>query len=105
MRSVLINLLGNAWKFTQLKDDAKIEFGCIEKDEEIVYFIRDNGAGFDQKFADKLFKPFQRLHRKDEFEGTGIGLATVDRVIRKHGGRIWAEGIVGEGSTFYFTLT
>ncbi len=104
MRSVLINLLGNAWKFTQLKDDAKIEFGCIEKDEEIVYFIRDNGAGFDQKFADKLFKPFQRLHRKDEFEGSGIGLATVDRVIRKHGGRIWAEGIVGEGSTFYFTL-
>jgi len=72
MRSVLINLLGNAWKFTQLKIDAKIEFGCIEKDEEFVYFIRDNGAGFDQKFADKLFKPFQRLHRKDEFEGTGI---------------------------------
>ena len=105
MRSVLINLLGNAWKFTRLNDDAKIEFGCVEKDEEIVYFVRDNGAGFDQKFADKLFKPFQRLHRTDEFEGTGIGLATVDRVIRKHGGRIWAEGIVGEGSTFYFTLT
>ncbi len=105
MRSVLVNLLGNAWKFTHHKDNAKIEFGCIEKDEETIYFIRDNGAGFDQKFAEKLFKPFQRLHRKDEFEGTGIGLATVDRVIRKHGGRIWAEGIVGEGSTFYFTLT
>ncbi|MHA1614832.1 MAG: PAS domain S-box protein [Candidatus Thorarchaeota archaeon] len=105
MRSVLYNLLGNAWKFTQLKDAARIEFGCVEKDEEIVYFIKDNGAGFDQTFADKLFKPFQRLHRTDEFEGTGIGLATVDRVIRKHGGRIWAEGTVKEGSTFFFTLT
>jgi two-component system, NtrC family, sensor kinase len=100
---VLENLIGNAWKFTGKRDDARIEIGTIEGKPR-TYFVRDNGAGFDMAYASKLFGVFQRLHSAAEFDGTGIGLATVQRVIRRHGGRIWAEGKVGCGATFYFTL-
>ncbi|MEZ4272686.1 MAG: ATP-binding protein [Myxococcota bacterium] len=101
---VLENLLGNAWKFTKKKPHAQIEFGKHSDAEGEAYFVRDNGAGFDMTYADKLFGAFQRLHRDTEFEGTGIGLATVSRIIRKHGGRIWAEGQPEHGATFFFTL-
>lgn len=97
----LENLLGNAWKFTRHQANARIEFGMREGH---IYFVHDNGAGFDMNYADKLFTPFQRLHSTKEFEGTGIGLATVGRIITRHDGRIWAEGKPGEGATFYFTL-
>jgi light-regulated signal transduction histidine kinase (bacteriophytochrome) len=100
----LENLLGNAWKFTRGKADARIEFGQIEKEGEPVCFIRDNGAGFNMEYEKKLFAAFQRLHRADEFEGTGIGLASAQRIIMLHGGRIWAEGEEGRGAAFYFTL-
>jgi light-regulated signal transduction histidine kinase (bacteriophytochrome) len=106
--AVMENLLGNAWKFTEKKEEARIEFGADRKPRPgflaPVYFVRDNGAGFDQAYSDKLFGAFQRLHGQEEFEGTGIGLATVARIIHRHGGRVWAEGDVGEGATFYFTL-
>ncbi|HTR80945.1 MAG TPA: PAS domain-containing protein [Bacteroidota bacterium] len=101
---VLENLLGNAWKFTRKKESPVIECGQTEKDGRKVFYIRDNGAGFDMKYVGKLFGAFQRLHRLDEFEGTGIGLATVARVIHRHGGEIWAEGAVDQGATFYFSL-
>ena len=109
LRVALTNLLSNAWKFTSKKNEARIEFGTRqspegEVGEEPVYFVRDNGAGFNQAYAENLFKPFQRLHGANEFPGTGIGLATVYRVISRHGGRVWAEGIIDTGATFYFTL-
>jgi light-regulated signal transduction histidine kinase (bacteriophytochrome) len=104
LRIMVDSLLGNAWKYTSKKVEATIEFGATEEAGQLVYFVRDNGAGFDMAYADKLFSAFQRLHRESEFAGTGIGLATVQRIINRHGGVIWAEGSVGEGATFHFTL-
>lgn len=104
MRVALENLLGNAWKFTGKVAEAKLELGVASKDGAPAYFVRDNGAGFDMSHANKLFGPFQRLHAMNEFAGTGIGLATVQRIIHRHGGRVWAEAQVGQGATFYFTL-
>jgi light-regulated signal transduction histidine kinase (bacteriophytochrome) len=102
---VLGNLIDNAWKFTAKQPQARIEFGLSDPvDGRPVYFVRDNGAGFDMTYANKLFGAFQRLHSMSDFPGTGIGLATVQRVIRRHGGRVWAEGAVGEGAVFFFTL-
>jgi PAS domain S-box-containing protein len=104
LQAVMQNLLGNAWKFTSRCDSPIIEFGCREENGELVFYVRDNGAGFDMKYANKLFAAFQRLHRPEDFEGTGIGLATAQRIINLHGGRIWAESRVDEGSTFFFVL-
>jgi light-regulated signal transduction histidine kinase (bacteriophytochrome) len=104
LQVMLQNLLGNAWKFTAKLPHARVEVGCTQYDGHTVYCVRDNGAGFDMAYADKLFAPFQRLHTTDEFEGLGIGLATVQRIVHRHGGRIWAEGAVDHGATFYFTL-
>ena len=104
LRVVMENLLNNAWKYTSRTTGARIAFGMSELDAGRVYYVQDNGAGYDPAYADKLFKPFQRLHRTDEFEGHGIGLATVLRVVSRHGGRAWSEGAIGKGATFYFTL-
>jgi signal transduction histidine kinase len=104
MQIVLQNLLRNAWKFTSRTASAQIEFGCTQNGPETVYFVRDNGAGFDQRMAGRLFKPFQRLHAESDFSGTGIGLATVQRIMARHDGKIWAAGEVGKGAIFYFTL-
>jgi signal transduction histidine kinase len=100
----LNNLLANAWKYTSKTSNAHISVGSFEQGGETVYFVKDNGAGFNPEHADRLFRPFVRLHAENDFPGTGIGLATVARIVGKHGGRIWAEGKPGGGATFYFTL-
>ncbi|MEH2045389.1 sensor histidine kinase [Nostoc sp.] len=104
LRIVLENLLGNAWKFTGKHQKARIEFGLLLQDDTHVYFVRDDGTGFDMAYVEKLFGAFQRLHAMTEFEGTGIGLATVQRIVHRHGGRVWAESTVEQGATFHFTL-
>ena len=104
LRVLLENLIGNAWKYTSRHPAAQIAIGRAQQDGETVYFVRDDGAGFDLAYADKLFRPFQRLHTTDEFEGAGVGLATAQRVVRRHGGRIWADAAPEKGATFFFTL-
>ncbi|MGB4643155.1 MAG: PAS domain S-box protein [Dethiobacteria bacterium] len=104
LRIVLENLIGNAWKFTQKHESARIEFGVMGRGKKTFYYVRDDGVGFDMKYVDKLFVPFQRLHSTMEYTGTGIGLASVQRVVRRHGGDIWAESVLNKGTTFYFTL-
>jgi light-regulated signal transduction histidine kinase (bacteriophytochrome) len=104
LRAVMQNLLGNAWKYSAKSADARIEFGVCRKDGQPIYFVRDNGAGFDMAHAGRLFGAFQRLHSPAEFPGSGIGLATVARIVHRHGGEVWAEGSPDAGATFYFTL-
>ena len=104
LKIAMENLLQNAWKFTGKQAEPRVEFGVTQTSGEPTYFIRDNGAGFEMTYAARLFGPFQRLHSQQEFPGNGIGLATVQRIIHRHGGKVWAEGLVGQGATFYFTL-
>ena len=104
IRQVLFNLLSNALKFSAAKEEPRVEIGGQSGPFENTYYIRDNGVGFDPQYTDKLFSVFSRLHRPEEFSGTGVGLAIVKRIIAGHGGRVWAEGMPGQGATFYFTL-
>lgn len=104
LRVVLDNLISNAWKYTAKVESARIEVGASKHEGEVVFFVKDNGAGFDMEYADKLFEVFGRLHSQSEFEGTGVGLTTVERVIRRHQGAVWAEAVVGAGASFFFTL-
>jgi len=104
LKQVFVNLLSNALKFTRPRERAVIEVGPIIQDGESAIYVRDNGVGFNMKNADKLFGVFQRLHRQEDFEGTGVGLATIQRIIRKHGGRVWAEAKLDQGATFFFML-
>ena len=104
MRAVLVNLLSNAFKFTAAAEHPVVEFGMVESEDGARLFVRDNGAGFDMRYADRLFRPFQRLHPENEFAGLGIGLATVQRIVERHRGRIWAEASPGAGAVFWFEL-
>jgi light-regulated signal transduction histidine kinase (bacteriophytochrome) len=104
LEQVLVNLLSNAFKFTARCAAARVEVGALRQGEETVYYVRDNGVGFDMRYAERLFGVFQRLHAQEDFEGTGIGLSIVHRIVTRHGGRVWAESRLGEGTTLYFTL-
>jgi len=104
IKTTLVNLIQNSWKYTRKQTTAEISFGQITQQDRRIFFVKDNGTGFDMKDADRIFNPFQRLHANDQFEGTGIGLAIVARIIHRHGGEIWAESAVGQGASFYFTL-
>ncbi len=104
LRVLLDNLYSNAWKYSSKREQTRIELGSFEQDGSRVYFVRDNGAGFDMARATELFQPFRRLHTTEEFTGVGLGLATCKRIVERHGGRIWVESQVGQGTTFYFTL-
>jgi light-regulated signal transduction histidine kinase (bacteriophytochrome) len=105
LRQVYVNLLSNALKFTRRRDTARIEIDSRKVDGEVTYFVKDNGAGFDMRYADKLFGVFQRLHRAEDYDGTGVGLAIVNRIVHRHGGRVWAEASPDQGATFFFTLS
>jgi light-regulated signal transduction histidine kinase (bacteriophytochrome) len=104
LKQVWINLLSNALKYTGKREKALVEIGCIQEYGHNAYFVRDNGTGFNMKYAHKLFGVFQRLHRAEDYEGTGVGLAIVHRIVRRHGGRVWADAEEGRGATFFFTL-
>ena len=101
---VLENLIGNAWKYSSKRNPAKIQFGFHEAADEVIFFVQDNGVGFSANYADRLFRPFQRLHSHVDFPGTGVGLATVQRIVTRHGGRVWAEATVDQGAKFSFSL-